>query len=109
MTSPLVVRLGPNSTEIVIAARTPRAVVAAARKAVSRLDVEDLRAVSAWSEWCHEANWLGSDGGNPSIVGIVTVWIACAIVDVELPDGIDDDADQEFVTRCWMLAPRVSR
>lgn len=110
--STLTVKIGPNDKEIRLTARTPRAVVAAARAVTPNLDVEDLRALSAWTKRCREDDWFsyGADWKAQafvSIVGIVAIWIACAVVDVDVPESIDDATDMDFVRRVWKMTPRV--
>jgi hypothetical protein len=100
--SPIIVRVGPNKTRIEVANRTPRAVVAAARRSVNLLSIDDLRALANMSRYEVESVW-----DDLSIIGVLSIWIGCALLDVEFATGLDESEDQKFVDRLRAIAPRL--
>ena len=62
-----------------------------------------------WTSWCNESTFDGPDSTSRlSVVGVVALYIACLVRDVEFPEGIDED-DQTFMQEVWYLAPKTAR
>ena len=107
---PIMVQIG--RAQVAVGARTPQAVLAAARISMNALNVEDLREIAEWTGYVNENVWIPYVEGDASrsdltLVGILAVRIACALVDVDYPDDIVERSARTFVQQVRRAAPRV--